>query len=204
MGVAIAILINSLHLKNNFNKMIKGGVIMATIKYRKLILLLSLLLASSMVFAGCFGDSDSAGGGPEKIGSDDSEMNEEDVDDIISKDYDNGIVFDEEMEGYEIKVEKTPPTEFIGSWEATSGNAHYLLGNMDIKIKADGTWEGNVVGDNLSGTWTEKDGGINIKCNDSSINFGGQMLFTPDGTLIYSYYPFEDSEEPNNIVLTKK
>ena len=207
MGVAIAILINSLHLKNNFNKMIKGGGIMATIKYRKLIILLSLLLASSMVFAGCFGDSDSAGGESSKVGNeatDGEELDEDEVEDLIEQDYDNGISFEEEDEGYKVKVEKTSGAKFVGKWEATSGNALYLLGNLDLNIKSNGTWKGNVADEDVSGTWTEQDGGIYLKCNDQSINFGGLLVFTPDGTLVYSYYPLESSDTPNNIVLTKK
>lgn len=180
---------------------------MAKLKYRKLILLLSLAIASAMVFASCFGNQDSGGSDSAKSGektAEDSTLSEDEVDDLISKDYDNGVMFDEEMEGYKVEVKKSPVTDFVGSWEATSGNAHYLLGNLDLKINADGTWKGNVAGDDVSGTWAEQDGGIYIKCKDNRVNFGGQLIFNPSGNLIYSYYPLENSTEPTNIVLTKK
>lgn len=180
---------------------------MTTLKYRKLILLLLLMIASAMVFAGCFGNKDSDGSGSGGSGaktSEDSTLSEDEIEERITEDYDNGIMFDEEMEGYKVEVKKSPVTDFVGSWEATSGNAHYLLGNLDLKIKADGTWKGNVAGDDVSGTWAEQDGGIYIKCKDNRINFGGQLIFNPSGNLIYSYYPLENSTEPTNIVLTKK
>lgn len=175
-------------------------------KYRKLSILLSVLIASAMLFAGCFGGLGS-GGDSDKADSktaEESKLTEEEVDEITSEDYDNGIMFDEEMEGYKVEVQKTPGAKFVGKWEATSGNSHYLLGNLDLKINADGTWKGNTAGNDLSGTWTEQDGGIYLKCNNPSINFGGMLVFTPEGTLLYSYYPLENSTEPVNIVLTKK
>jgi predicted small secreted protein len=177
-----------------------------SIKYKKNVILISLLIASTMILAGCFGSLGSGGDSDkaDKQPSNGEKLSEEEIDELIEQDYDNGISFEEEDEGYKVTVKKNPGAKFVGKWEATSGNAHYLLGNLDLNVKADGTWKGNVAGDDLSGTWTEKDGGIYLKCNDPNINFGGLMVYTPDGTLIYSYYPLENSEEPNNIVLTKK
>ena len=178
-----------------------------SMKYKKLAILLSLLISSAMILAGCFGNLGSDGGDSKKVDKEVSEgeqLSEDEIDELISEDYDNGIVFDEEMDGYKVQISKEPATKFVGKWEATSGNAHYLLGNLDLNIKADGTWKGNVTDEDISGTWTEKDGGIELKCNDPNINFGGLLAFTPEGTLIYSYYPFENSEEPNTIVLSKK
>ena len=184
---------------------------MLKFKNNRLMFLLSLILATSLLFAGCWGDLDDGGSdssttveSSEEEGEGGEPLSDDELEELITKDYDNGIAFEEEAEGYEIKVEKEPPTQFVGKWEATSGNAHYLLGNLDLNIKADGTWKGNVAGDDVSGTWTEQDGGIYLKSSNPKVNFGGQLVFTPKGTLIYSYYPLENSTEPNTIVLTKK
>lgn len=179
---------------------------MTTLKYRKLILLLSLMIASAMVFAGCFGTQDSGGSdsGSGSQASEGKKLSEDEVEELIENDYDNGITFEEEDEGYKLKVEKTSGAKFVGKWEITSGNALYLLGNLDLDIKSNGTWKGNVAGDDLSGTWVEQDGGIYLRCNDQTMNFGGLMVYTPEGTLVYSYYPLESSDEPTNVVLTKK
>ena len=69
---------------------------------------------------------------------------------------DAGISYDEEIEGNEVNKTVSDPTFFIGSWTAPSDRAKYLYGNVDIKVKEDGTWSGNITGENLSGKWSEK------------------------------------------------
>ena len=172
-------------------------------KYRNLILLLTLILALAMVFSACKKESDESSGDT-KIAEKEKKLTEEEVEELINKDYENGISFEEEVEGYKVQVKKEDTSKFIGKWEATSGHSHYLLGNLDLDIKAGGAWKGNVTGDDVSGTWTEQDGGIYIKCNDPGYNFSGQLVFTPQGALLFRYNPIENSDEPLNVVLTKK
>ena len=120
--------------------------------------------------------------------------------DPTKKNYDNGIVFEEEGDGYEVTVADTEADKFIGKWEATSGNSHYLFGNLDLNIQKDGKWTGNITNEDLNGTWEEKDGGIYL---DGDV-FKGQLNFSDSGTLLLQYLPFKDSTEPVIIVLTEK
>ncbi len=122
--------------------------------------------------------------------------NEEDFD---FSEIDNGVAYDEEAEGSEIKFKSAGPEDFYGSWEAKSGQSVFLYGNVDLTINPGGTWTGNVVDEDMAGAWDFKDG---------SMHLTGELLdvtlsFAEDGKLIMQ----EDREgdgEMVNTVLTKK
>jgi hypothetical protein len=115
------------------------------------------------------------------------------------EDYDNGIVFDEEAEGAELSFKKAEEADFIGKWEATSGQALYMYGNIDLDIRDGGKWSGNVAEEDLEGKW-EFDG---TTMSLTSELFDATLSFTEDGKLILQ----EDRAEDGillNTVMTKK
>lgn len=172
---------------------------MKKFRFTSILMVLILMMSLTVSFTACKKDGAGKSDDKEAIG----ETEGPDVDaseDPTKKNYDNGIVFEEEGDGYEITVADTEADKFIGKWEATSGNSHYLFGNLDLNIQKDGKWTGNITNEDLNGTWEEKDGGIYL---DGDV-FKGQLNFSDSGTLLLQYLPFKDSTEPVIIVLTEK
>ncbi|MGI6766056.1 MAG: hypothetical protein ACOX4R_02430 [Lentihominibacter sp.] len=62
---------------------------------------------------------------------------------------------------------------FYGTWVATSAQAEYLYGNLEITINEDGTFTGNVTDEDFSGKWEKTDKGIKF---DSEI-LSGELFF---------------------------
>jgi hypothetical protein len=151
-------------------------------------LAMTLSMAACSMFSG--GGSDDAS---EEI--DAEEMTPEEMDEA----YDNGIEFEEEAEGAKLTFKSSSKEDFYGSWESTSGHSIYMYGNIDLKITADGSWTGNVAGEDISGKWTFEDPTLTL----SSELFNATLSFTKDGKLILQEIR-EDSDEPINTVLTKK
>ncbi|MBR3375808.1 MAG: hypothetical protein IKG71_08485 [Firmicutes bacterium] len=180
-----------------------------------LAIIMAGLLASSICLSGCdlFGINDDDGGDiqvtekldvPESKDNSDERTgdtgleNSEDPDDPTLKDYDNGIFYPEEAEGAQIKLKNAEGKDFVGSWEAKSGNAHFLFGNMELKIREGGFWTGNITEENYRGTWNEQNGGIYLK----SADFEAQLNFTADNKLLLRYKPYEDSDDYVTVILT--
>lgn len=116
-----------------------------------------------------------------------------------TEDYDNGIYFDEEADGAEIVAKKKSSDEFVGSWKATSGQSIYQYGNVDIEVKEDGTWSGNVSSEPLTGKWSETSEGLHLTSN----LFDCDLMYTEDNVLVMRYSPNEDGEYLTTV-LTKK
>lgn len=116
-------------------------------------------------------------------------------------DTDNDVAYEEEGDGAEVDRTKSPgEASFIGSWTAESAEAAYLYGNISLTIKEDGTWKGNITGENISGGWTENEYGITLK---SSL-FNAKLFFAESGNLVLEDYRFEDNDEPILIVLSSE
>lgn len=177
-----------------------------------LALLMAALLASNMCLSGCdlfgVGSDDgsiaesldpSQGSSTDDIPSDTGLENPDDPDDPTIKNYDNGIMYPEEAEGVEVKLKKATGSDFAGSWEAKSGNAHYLFGNLELKIGKSGIWTGNITEEDYRGTWKEKNGGIYITSN----NFEAQLNFVDKDKILLRYTPYEDSDSYVSVILTK-
>ena len=114
-------------------------------------------------------------------------------------DYDNDIVFNEELEGAELSFKDAKAEDFYGSWVATSGQSLFMYGNVDLTISDGGKWHGNVAGEDLEGSWDYADNSLNL----SNELFNAKLSFTKDGKLIMQ----EDREgngEYINAVLSKK
>ena len=114
-------------------------------------------------------------------------------------DYDNGITFDEESEDAEVDLVTAKPNDFVGHWEATSGQAYYLYGGIDITIETNGTWKGTITDESLRGKWVERDGGIYL----TSELFNCSIKKSADGKMIMQEDYQDSDEEAPLIVLTR-
>ena len=116
---------------------------------------------------------------------------------IIYQPEGNGIHFKEEYEGAELHMVESSPSAYAGSWEATSDQAVYLYGNVDITINGDGTWKGNITEEDCVGTWEDLGDHLHMVCDlfsfDLAFETGGNLIMTETG-----------SDYVLNTVLTKK
>lgn len=119
---------------------------------------------------------------------------------ITEMDEGEGIVMEEEDEGTTIEKVKKESDDFIGKWSATSDQAKYLYGNIDIEIKENGKWTANVTDEEFGGTWEKDDYGITLTSDLLDCKF----YFSSSGNLIMEDYRFEDNDDPIITVLTKK
>lgn len=121
-------------------------------------------------------------------------------DDPSMQDYDNGVTFEEEEEDAEITVKDADKADFFGKWEAKSGAAHYYYGKIEITVKEDGTWEGVITDENLSGTWEEQGQGLYL----TSDIFNCTLNFSSSGNLMLKeVYEAGDVNDSAVIVLSK-
>ena len=104
---------------------------------------------------------------------------------------------DKEIEDAEIVAREASDDEFYGSWTAPSEKAEYLYGNIDLTIKSNRTWKGNVTNISLKGTWEPYEGGIHIKDKEGLINW--KLYFTDDNVML-----MEDLDDPGNPIVLKK
>ena len=143
-------------------------------------LLLALMLAFCLSFTGC-GDDD-------EITDDDIDyvMNEEGMEDSIKAD---------PKDVAKAKTLNQSAESFIGKWSATSSEAQNLYGNLEITINSDGTFEGNVTDEDISGTWTKTDEGIVYKCD----LMRGSMYYGDFGKMV-----LEDNENGDVKVVMNK
>ena len=114
-------------------------------------------------------------------------------------DYDNGIEFEEEAEGAELSFKNAEPEDFEGSWVATSGQAMFMYGNVNLTIEPKGKWHGNVAGEDLEGVWTYSNGSLELH-NEL---FNSTLSFTKDNKLIMQE-DRDGSGDYINSVLSKK
>ena len=126
---------------------------------------------------------------------------EEIVDDeeVDMAEFDNGIVYEEEVEGAELSFKEANQEDFYGKWKAESGQSIYMYGNVDLNIKDDGTWTGNIADEDESGTWTFENGSMKLTSEFVELT----LSYEENGNLIMQ----EDREGDGdliNTVLTKK
>lgn len=167
--------------------------------YMKKFICIMLVATIGLFLISCGSKSTSA----EETAEDDSEITMDDIENMENaeeEDYDNGIVFDEEADGAEIVKKKADVKDFVGSWEATSGQAKYQYGNVDFTINEDGTWKGNITDEDFEGKWEESEDGIRLTCDV----FECTLAFTDKGVLVMQYDPEDESGDLVTSVLTKK
>lgn len=150
--------------------------------YKKILslTLIFLLITGALMFTACSKANDNNSGDTEA-----EEMAEEEF-----VEYDDDPVLDNESDEAELTLVGHEEKDFYGSWSATSEQAHYLFGNVDLVINEDGTWSGNIVEEDFSGKWTYEDSTLMIKSSDELINW--QLFFVEDGSLM-----FKDLDDPD-------
>ena len=92
-----------------------------------------------------------------------------------------------------VKVD-IPAKHFVGTWSADSGQAEHLYGNLEITLKDDNTWTGNVTGEELYGTWEERDFGVHLY--DKVELWECDLFYTDKGNFVLN-------EDEFKVVLTK-
>ena len=161
-----------------------------------LIIILALAVVAALFALNGRGDK------TKKIDVDDIDEAIEEIDEATEEgeiaEYGNGIDFDEEADDAELSFSKTDVANYYGTWKATSDQAMYLYGKLELTINEDNTWSGIVVDEKESGKWSY-DG---TRMELTSEFFNVSLSFTDDGTLVMQ----EDREEDGeyiNTVLTK-
>lgn len=144
---------------------------------------LILALVSIMVFfTACKKDDDISSSAPTEETSVESEEDAEIREDLIEGEplEEKGVAYDEEQEGAELHRAPSSIAMYIGSWTAPSDMAQYLYGNVDLTIKEDGTWRGNITGENLGGKWVDQ--GDHLHMQNEMFSF--DLAFDTSGKLI--------------------
>ena len=159
------------------------------------LLLIASLLLSCMALAACKKSADDE----EQSASVDIDELAEDIegeDDYEDPNPDDPA-YDNELDGAEPVMTAHDEKDFYGKWSATSERAHYVFGNVDLVISDDGSWSGNIVEEEYTGTWEYKDSSLNIKSSDNLINWN--LFFVEDGSLM-----FKDLDDPDLAPLVLK
>jgi hypothetical protein len=157
----------------------KRTILRAKIMKKKYISLLLIFLIMFTVFTACSKkdkepDSEPAGEtyeSAEGIVDENGELVEQEG---------NGISFKQEEDGAKLVIVDKDPSEFYGSWTATSDKAIYLYGNIDITVNENGTWTGNITGEKMGGKWKKVDDHLHM---DSEL-FSFDLEFESSGELI--------------------
>ena len=144
------------------------------------VLLLTLIMGFCLSFTGC---------------GDDEEVTDDDIDFIMNEEGMEDSTKADPKKIAKAKALNQSAESFIGKWSATSSEAQNLYGNLEITINEDGTFEGNVTDEDISGTWTKTDKGISYKCD----LMGGSMYYGDHGKMV-----IEDNENGDVKVVMNK
>lgn len=140
-----------------------------------------LLLMVVFMTAACSGSSGDASAADDQSSEEVAVENQVDPNaEIIYMPEGTGISFDEEIEDAQLEFVESDTSAYIGSWESTSDRATYLYGNVDLTIKDDGTWTGNITEEDFEGTWEAA--GDHIHMNNEIFSF--DLSFEKSGKLI--------------------
>ncbi len=134
-------------------------------------LIMLLMICLTLFFAACSGND-----AKDKEESNDTETTEEtDISEQAEKDMAEKLddklsgeddienpLYDNEIEGAEVKEKTADESEFYGKWEATSKRAAYLYGSLSFNIKKNGKWDGIVSDEKFSGEWEYNGTGITL------------------------------------------
>lgn len=161
---------------------------------RKYISLLLIFMMMFTLFAACSKKDES----PEPSGEtyESAEGLVDENGDIVEPET-SGISFEQEEDDAKIVLVEKDPSEFFGSWTATSDKASYLYDNIDITVNPDGTWSGDITGEKLKGKW--KQVGDHLHMDNELFSF--DLAYESSGKLLL----IETGDDANfNTVLTKK
>jgi hypothetical protein len=162
-------------------------------KKKSVLLLILMLIFSLTVLTACKKDADSSSDAPEEdVVVAETEDEAEVREDLIEGEplEENGVAYDEEQEGAQIQNAPSTIAMYIGSWTATSDMAQFLYGNVDLTIKEDGTWKGNITGDDIGGKWVQQGNQLHMQSKvfdfDLAFSTSGKLIMTeknPDGDI---------------------
>ncbi|MBR3124358.1 MAG: hypothetical protein IKF42_02875 [Mogibacterium sp.] len=163
---------------------------------KKYISLLLIFMLAFVMFTACSKKSDETANAPSGEVYESAEGLVDEEGNLVEPET-NGISFAEEDENAKIKIVEKDPSEFYGSWTATSDKAIYLYGNIDITVNPDGTWTGDITGEKLGGKWEQV--GDHLHMEDPLFSF--DLAYEASGKLLL----VETGDDGNfNTVLTKK
>lgn len=158
-------------------------------KYTPILLIITMLFIglNALCFSAC--DSPTYNNLVDKVTPNNktSDPNSEEIDVHHNQEDDEAVI--ERVEADE--------SDFYGTWVAKSDRAQYLYGNIEVTVKEDGTWTGNITDEELSGKWTAK--GDHLHMNNDLFSF--DLAFDKYGDLIFID---SEAEDDINIVLSKK
>lgn len=164
-------------------------------KYR-LISLLMIMMLMFMMLSACSKDKEESGSAPSGEVYESAEGLVDENGDIVEPET-NGISFEQEEDGAKLAFVEKDPSDFYGSWTATSDRAIYLYGNIDITVNSNGTWTGDITGEKLGGKW--KQVGDRLHMDDDLFSF--DLAFESSGELIL----IETGDDYSfNTVMTRK
>ena len=151
-----------------------------------------MLIFSLTVLTACKKDADKSSDAAEEEVVAETEEEAEIREDLIEGEplEEKGVAYDEEQEGALLQKAPSNIGMFIGSWTAPSDMAQYLYGNVDLTIKEDGTWKGNITGEDLGGKWVQQGDQLHMQNDmfsfDLAFNTAGKLFMIekdPDGDL---------------------
>lgn len=97
----------------------------------------------------------------------------------------DGKVHAEEIDGATIERKAVDVSQFYGTWTGTSEKAAQLYGNVDIRVNSDGTWEGNITEESISGKWVQANEGIHLNSEifsfDLAFNDANKLIMIETG-----------------------
>ena len=96
---------------------------------------------------------------------------------------------------FELKTKKVDDSFFVGHWVAEGEKAEYMYGNVDIIIREDGTWDGNITEEEIHGKWTREGDGIRLTSDVIPFN----MVYSTNNNVI-----LQETDDAVRVVLTKK
>ena len=163
------------------------------------LMLILMMIFSAAALASC-GNSD--GNSDEAPDTDTGNEYEDDYLDSLMELEEGPSDFDQpkyesEEDGAEVVKAEHPAEDFYGMWEATSKRSAYIYGNVDVNIKKDGTWKGNITEEDFHGTWAYENGSVVIKDTEHVIDF--TLFYNDDG-----YLMFCNNEIPEDAFVLEK
>lgn len=92
-----------------------------------------------------------------------------------------------EQEGVEVKEAAVSPESFIGRWAAGSDRASYLYGNVNLTVRAGGSWTGNITEGDYNGTWKYNGKGITLVGTEegTGAEFTFEMFSDDEGVIMF-------------------
>lgn len=148
---------------------------------KKLLALLMIVTLSICLFPACSNTE-------EDVDANDVTVEEEMEDAEIAQ-------FEDEDESIELKTKTVDDSFFYGTWEAETDRASYMYGNVTITINEDGTWDGNITEEEVTGTWEHKGEGIRLTSELIPFN----MVYSSNNNVI-----LQETDDAVRVVLTRK